>query len=133
MSIVFTKNIKYQFLNINLMFKIKIKKKQPVLNIVVKITTVLIVILLKSFTKLTLYLNLISQKHSISKAIITMFSTSLMFSPFLLYQIVRNLTLNLFSPDSSYISRLCTHIPICFPTGPLASSSFLFDSLKNYL
>ena len=87
-------------MNTNSVFEIKKLINPPLLNIAGKVTTLLIFILPKLFSNLTLYFNYTSLKHFISIKIIRMLSTTI--SPSLLHQIVWNITLNLIPPDSSY-------------------------------
>ena len=81
-------------------------------NIVGKMATLLILILLKLFANPNLYFNLTSLMHSAFIKNIVMLSTVIL--PSLFYQIVGNFTLNLTSPDSSSFSRIYKHPSLLF-------------------
>ena len=96
----------------NIISDIKELTNLPLLNIAGKMTTQLILILLKSFSDPTLYLNLTSLKHSKFTKIIIMLLTVV--SPSFLYLVVEKLTLNPLSSDSSFGLRFS--VSVFFPS-----------------
>ena len=107
-------------MNTNSIPEIKKLTNPLLLNIAGKMTTLLIFILPKLFANPPLYSNLISLKHTISIKIIIMSLTAI--SLFLLCQTVGNLSLDLFSPDSSIFSPTLqiSHHPNFLSVYPLA-------------
>ena len=86
-------------MNTNSILEIKKFTNPLFLNTAEKMTTLLIFILPNLFANPPLFLNLISLKHTISIKIIIISIAAIL--PFLLYQTVGSLSLDLISPDSS--------------------------------